>query len=179
MRKDRRRPQSGTSALDVANYLIERAGKDRNWLDPMQLQQLVFYVQCWYIAEHGRQLFSENVEAWTWGPAVRNVWKAYSGTRPIMPDKVYFDDLDDDAKNVIESVWCAYGHLSGPKLSRMTHKEGGAWRKARKGLPDDAKSDRVITPSAMRMEATEALDAKNKWLSDNWDRVMELASASS
>lgn len=173
----RKTPHSGTAALDVANYFIKRAGRERKWVDPMQLQKLVFYAQCWYIAEHGCCLFDDPVEAWTWGPAVRNVWKAYSGSRPIVDDDVYLDDLDNEAIDVIESVWCAYGHLSGPALSRLTHREGGAWRRARKGAPDNAKSDKVITPNAMRLEVSEVISKKNKWLSDNWDSVVELAGA--
>lgn len=172
-------PHSGTTALDVANYFIKRAGKERKWVDPMQLQKLVFYAQCWYIAEHGCCLFGEPVEAWTWGPAVRNVWKAYSGTRKLVDEDVFLDELDDDAKDVIESVWCAYGHLSGLTLSKLTHRDGGAWRKARKGLPDGAKSNRTISVVAMRAEVSEAIGNKNKWLEDNWNRVMELAGATS
>jgi uncharacterized phage-associated protein len=169
----------GTTALDVANYLIKRAGKERKWVDPMQLQKLVFFAQCWYLAEHGRCLFGEPVEAWTWGPAVRNVWKAYSGARKIVDDDVFFDELDDDAVDVIESVWCAYGHLSGPALSRLTHRDGGAWHKTRKGLPDRAKSERTISETAMRLEVSAEISKKNKWLGDNWNRVMELAGAAS
>jgi uncharacterized phage-associated protein len=172
-------PHSGISALDVANYIIKRASKERKWVDPMQLQKLVFYAQCWYISEHKCCLFPEPVEAWTWGPAVRNVWKAYSGKRKIVDDDVFLDELDDDAKDVIEAVWCAYGHFSGPTLSKLTHKEGGAWRKARKGLPEGAKSDRVLSVNAMRLEVSETISKKNKWLGDNWNRVMELAGASS
>lgn len=168
---------SHTTALDVANYIIKRAGKERRFVDPMQLQKLVYFSQCWHLAEYGAPLFDDPIEAWTWGPVVRNVWKAYSGRRPIVDDDVYLDELDDNAMSVIESVWCAYGHLSGPALSKMTHREGGAWRKARKGIGDGEQSAKPITSASMRQEVSDRLAKRREWMNQNWDRLVELADA--
>jgi hypothetical protein len=46
-------------------------------------------------------------------------------------------------------------------------------------LPDRAKSERTISETAMRLEVSAEISKKNKWLGDNWNRVMELAGAAS
>lgn len=169
-----RRTTTTTSALDVANYLIARAAKDRRLLDPMTLQKLLYYAQCWSLAEQGKPLFSEPLEAWTWGPVVRVVWKAYSGKRPIMPDDVFYDDLSADQKEVVDGVWLAYGHLSGTALSRLTHKEA-PWIDARRGISARERSDRPLDLGQMRKAAEEALASQNAWLTKNWSKVAAFA----
>lgn len=88
---------------------------------------------------------------------VRNVWKAYSGRRHIAAADVSFDALDDQAVDVLESVWYAYGHLGGPALSKMTHRDGRAWQKARKGVRNGEQSAKPISSAAMRQEVAERL----------------------
>jgi uncharacterized phage-associated protein len=169
--------KDSTTALDVANYLIENARKERRFVDPMTLQKLLYYAQCWHLAEYGSPLFPEPIEAWTWGPVVRVVWKAYSGKRPIIPDDVYFDDLNDSQKEVVNAVWTAYGHISGPRLSAMTHREQ-PWTTARKGKGERDRSDKPLRLDLMRKAAESTLAGKNEWVSKHMNEIMELVGES-
>lgn len=166
-------PVVNTSALDVANYLIMRVSVENRFLDPLMLQKILYYAQCWSLAEQSQPLFDDEIQAWTWGPVVPVVWKAYSGRAPIIPrDDLYFEQLNDEQKEIIESLWCSYRDFSGPKLSRMTHKEE-PWIKARGRTREEMPSKAPLSRALMRKSAEEAIAASNKWLLDNWDRVVQ------
>ncbi len=49
-------------ALDVAAYILKKYGA----MNAMKLQKLVFYVQGWFLVEHGVQLFDEEIQAWAY-----------------------------------------------------------------------------------------------------------------
>ena len=55
-----------TSALDVAEYILEREGV----IGTLKLQKLVYYCQAWSMVWNNRPLFPEDIEAWGRG-AVR------------------------------------------------------------------------------------------------------------
>lgn len=164
-------PTVNTSALDVANYLIERASRENKFLDPLMLQKLLYYAQCWSLAEHSEPLFDDDIQAWKWGPVVPVVWKAYSGRSPIVPrEDLFYDPLSDEQARIVEAVWCAYRDVSGTALSRMTHKEH-PWLKARGKSSEDRPSRAPLSRDLMRKAAKESLEAQNRWLSENLERV--------
>jgi uncharacterized phage-associated protein len=164
-----------TTALDAANYLIERASRDRRFLDPMTLQKVLYFAQCWSLAEHDSPLFDDEIEAWKFGPVVRVVWKAYSGKRPIVPDGVFFDELSEAQKAVLDAVWLAYRDHSAVQLSKLTHQQE-PWRVARRGVSEDQPSRSTLSRALMKKAAQESLAKSNAWLGDHWSRLIDTAS---
>ena len=71
-----------TSALDAANFILVLAEKENAPIDPITLQKILFFCQCWSLHD-GKRLFDDPVEAWKNGPVVPSVWKAYSGSSNI------------------------------------------------------------------------------------------------
>lgn len=128
----------------IANWFIDRGGKDGNRLTAMKLQKLVYIAHGWSLA-FGKPLVHEAVEAWQWGPVFRSVYREFSefGGEPIDRSATAFDgatlenrvikisDYPDPPFSVtdefLESVWEAYGHYSASQLMNMTHREGTPW----------------------------------------------------
>ncbi|OAI41455.1 hypothetical protein AYO40_03090 [Planctomycetaceae bacterium SCGC AG-212-D15] len=144
------------SPVEIARYLIKLAasGETPDFLDHMRLQKLLYYVQGWHLATFGTPLFSGHIQAWTYGPVVKEVYPVFADYQrcSIPPDQEGSDPVSLSAADCafVEGVWDAYKDHSTTKLSKMTHSEA-PWREARKGLPPDARSDNEITHESMRL----------------------------
>lgn len=129
-------------AIDVARYLIRLGASEEepDFLTPMRLHKLLYYVQGWHLGAFGRVLFDEPLEAWRHGPVVRSVYNAFKdyddeGIPPAAEEEPSPLSIRDQA--FIESVWQEYKQYSTSGLRSMTHEEP-PWCRARGGLPDEA-----------------------------------------
>lgn len=139
-----------SSTAAVANEFLKRSGREGTPLTPMQLLKLVYIAHGWHMAAVGNLLFTEEVQAWKYGPVVPSLFhefKRYGSGRidipayaPIaMANSTDFADLefeieapflpeeDRETSKLIDWVWGVYGHLDGWKLSELTHKSGTPW----------------------------------------------------
>lgn len=117
-------------ALDVANYIISIQGIESGLkISHLKLQKLTFYCQAFCLALHDYPMFHEDVEAWTYGPVVREVYDEYKnyGNSIISLHETLEHDadvpIDSDRLSVISMVLDAYGHLSAISLMERTHRE--------------------------------------------------------
>lgn len=118
------------TANQVANRLLELADEAGRSLTPMQLIKLVYLCQGWMLGIKGRPLFKESVEAWAYGPVVRNVYEAARKYRDQPVSKKISEDevqLDTEEEDIIQQTFDQYGTLPGLALSTLTHKEGSPW----------------------------------------------------
>lgn len=142
-----------TSAKDVAGYLILLAAADEEseYLSPMRLQKLLYYVQGWHLARAGHPIFGEKLKAWANGPVVPQVWHQFRnyGREGISLKESSNPQLSDGEKLFIDRVWDIYKDYSAISLSKMTHEEP-PWKEARNGLLPEESSDKEITQVSMR-----------------------------
>lgn len=161
-----------TSALDAANYVLELAESEGMSLDPITLQKILYYCQCWSLHD-GQRLFDDPVEAWKNGPVVRCVWKAYSGSSVIRKaDSPRYFELAHDQMDLIQGVWEMLKKSHGFTLSRQTHKPDTAWSKARGEIPETAPSDRELALGDMAEDAAKVHRSIAGELSSIWDDVI-------
>jgi uncharacterized phage-associated protein len=128
-----------TSAQDVADYFLTLAATtedEPDYLSPMRLQKLLYYAQAWSLANRGRPLFHEKIEAWTHGPVVRSVYARFvdRGDDTIAPSG-QLTNLTADDQDFVRSVWEAYKGFSATALRNMTHNET-PWLAAFRGRSD-------------------------------------------
>ena len=122
----------GCDARSVANILLQRAKNDFNELTPLQVIKLVYLCQGWSLALLDKSLFRQNVEAWMFGPVVKDI---YDDTKKYIdqPVKQYLrargDKLDDKSIELITAVYNEYKMYNGPQLIRITHKRNSPWAK--------------------------------------------------
>lgn len=135
-------------ATQIARYLIKRAAKEseREFLTPLRLQKLLYYVQGWSLALRGNPIFNDPIEAWVHGPVVSSVYDEYKcyEDKPIMPTEVSEPEmLTDDEMAFINSIWEHYKRFSAIELRNMTHEEL-PWLKAREGYGCEQRSTEEI-----------------------------------
>lgn len=132
------------TVTDVAEAILTRKGS----IDSYQLHKLVFYAQAVHLARTDRPLFGERIEAWKHGPAVPALFGRHRGAYRV--DTVGGDiaALDEDARSAVEEALSIYGRHTSTWLQAQTHIDE-PWRQARRGLSDDARGGRQITPKAM------------------------------
>ena len=127
------------SALHVAVYVLKKASEQGRELTPMQVIKLVYLCHGWMLGLYGRTLFRDHAEAWPYGPVIPEV---YDAVREFRADPVEIEKLsqhageqsrnfDEDEKSIMDQVVQTYGHLSGIRLSTLTHAEGTPWHETR------------------------------------------------
>lgn len=115
-------------AMDVANFLLELFKFDEERLTNLKLNKLLYYAQGCSYQRYGKPIFSDEIEAWQYGPVIPDVYKKFQpcGKNPIQDfDAVY--DMTDDEKDLLIDVAREYGRFSGSGLVTMTHKKGTPW----------------------------------------------------
>jgi len=134
------------SAAAVANEFLELGWSEKGVppIDQMKLQKLLFYAHAWHLAMKGGPLFDEDVEAWPWGPVVRDVYLQTKdcGRAPVV-DRIWKLEVEDsdkldvtlvepnveseETKEFLLEVWNSHKKFSGVQLSNSTHAPGEPW----------------------------------------------------
>jgi uncharacterized phage-associated protein len=134
--------------LDVAKYFIVKAyedGKEAEMTN-MKVQKLLYYSQSLYLALYDEPLFNEPIQAWRYGPVCPPAYGFYSkfeADQLPIPAPEELLQIPDERKNVLAEVWEYFGGYHAYLLSDMTHLEF-PWKKARRGLPSEARSTEPI-----------------------------------
>lgn len=127
----------------VTRYLLKKVTD----ITPLALQKILYYVQAFFFALYGEEIFSDPCQAWVHGPVYPDVYYKYKmyGYNPIeLPLLDTGNDLDELTTREIElldAVITAFGCYSGTILEKMTHSEL-PWREARGNL---LPGDRSVT----------------------------------
>lgn len=153
-----------TSALTVADYFLYKANKEKKPLTNKKLQKLVYYAQAWSLVLNNKKLFSEPIEAWVHGPAVRSLYGQYKsfGFSPIIKEIEESSlKVAEKDKELLDQIWNVYGKLDAGYLEMLTHSEM-PWQDARNGLQNHQSSDNEITPKAMKSFYSLKLEEANK-----------------
>jgi len=148
--------------LQVAKFFILRAYEDgrEEQMTNMKVQKLLYYAQSLHLALFDEPLFEDEIQAWRYGPVCPPAYHFYSqfeAEQLPMPDKYSFSQIPDDRKDLLEEVWDYFGQHHAYYLSGMTHVEF-PWKKARKGLPSQARSTELILLEDMKLLGYQKLE---------------------
>lgn len=64
-------------ALDVARYIVNKCIDDNLPISNIQLQKILYCIQRECLQIYGREMFSDEIEAWQFGPVVPEVYYRY------------------------------------------------------------------------------------------------------
>ena len=133
--------------LDVAKYILSKISCTQ-----LKLQKLVYLCFADYLCDTGKELFTNKIYAFKYGPVVDTVYKRYKeyGYKSIeeeqrdidsrniseMPAKsrILFAENGTEKLISIEKTLKKYGSLSATDLVDLTHKDNSPWSKSFKGL---------------------------------------------
>jgi len=140
------------SCFDIANKFLELSELDRRPLKQMKLLKLVYIAHGFNLAVNDKPLIKEYVEAWQYGPVIRELYYVIKrfGNRPISKDvvEIYSDNkLTNEDEEFIGVIWDIYKDNTGLELSTMTHQSGTPWDKVynnSRGLSNSIISEKII-----------------------------------
>ncbi|MEO9166878.1 MAG: type II toxin-antitoxin system antitoxin SocA domain-containing protein [Aestuariivirga sp.] len=98
----------------------------------LQLQKLMYLTQMIYMGRHeGMKLFSAGFEAWDYGPVIPDLYHKLKGygaeyVHNVFDDALIFK-LDDQRRQVMDSVCEKFLQFDAGQLVEITHWEKGAW----------------------------------------------------
>lgn len=134
--------------LRVKNYAELRQNDYAEVLTQMKAMKLLYYIQGVSLAYLGKKIFSDDIVAWKYGPAVPRVHDKYKGKREIVEEITNSDiadykelSSDIEASEVLNAVWETYGDMSASQLMRKTHTES-PWK--------DTEQSEIITEDKMK-----------------------------
>ena len=138
-------PKPSVSALDVAEYILRKTGP----ISTMKLQKLVYYCQAWSLVWDEAPLFHENIEAWTNGPVIRELFNYHRGMFDIARIMTGNPELLSDVQTAtIDAVLDFYGGKSAQYLIELSHSEE-PWQEARRGFSESDRGSRAISLESM------------------------------
>ena len=114
----------------IANRFLELAKAQGRSLTPMQVVKLVYIAHGWMLGLNDRPLIAQPVEAWRYGPVVRDVYNGVRnyGRAPVVnPIFSPSGDLDYYEDDMVNQVFKIYGHMDGISLSNITHMPDTPW----------------------------------------------------
>lgn len=116
----------------VANRFLELARERGQSLTPMQLLKLVYIAHGWTLGLTGHSLIDQRVEAWQYGPVIRELYNStrqYGGGPITAPIFTFPGTLAPAQDDMVQQVYGLYGHLTGLALSNITHMSDTPWAK--------------------------------------------------
>ena len=178
-----REPAKAYSARAVANKFIGLAKKDGiTDLSPMKLQKLVYYAHGWLLANTGKPLINEEIQAWTYGPVVPDIFNEFrsfgnshidtyatelrfsNGKLSLTVPEV--DKDDEDANEIIRKVWENCKNMTAIQLSNATHAKGTPWdivaSHFRDELPKNIEIPNALIEANFRKELEKWRDEENQ-----------------
>lgn len=150
------------NCLNAAKYFIHKAYEDGREAEMtnMKVQKLLYYSQSLHLALHDDPLFSDEIQAWRYGPVCPPAYRYYSrfeAEQLPIPGNPLEGNISQETKKLLEEVWEYFGEYHPYYLSDMTHLEF-PWKKARKGLPAYARSTEPIALDDMKALGYQKLD---------------------
>lgn len=136
------------SIYDIANWFLNR--------EPMtlkKLQKLCYYAKAWSTVFFNDMRLNCSFQAWAHGAVNTDLARKFRGYEwyNIDSDALRFraKKLDEETKNLLESLWVTYGEYSGIQLENLIRSEQ-PWKNARKGYREHEPCDKIINEEDMR-----------------------------
>lgn len=133
--------------LHIANKIIANTDVEHGELiSNLKLQKLLYYIQGYFIAVFGKRLFDNDIEAWQYGPVVRDIYnhfKSNGASSIVLKEDDQIAKLTNEEEELFNEVLNEYGQYSAIKLMNMTHEEL-PWSKTFEENPQGTISDTLM-----------------------------------
>ena len=121
-------------AIEIAEYVIKKYNKMKIEITNLHLQSLLFLLQKEFIKKNGKELFSDEISAWNYGPIVENVYYNFCGfgSLPlwIFEDFEENEKIDKEIKIFIDDFINKFKNYDYYELHNLSKIPNGAWENA-------------------------------------------------
>ena len=117
-------------ARSVANEMLRRARDANSPVTHLKVMKLVYFSHAWMLGLYHEPLQVQPVEAWRYGPVVRDVYRSlrrYGGEPINRPISIADEEYSPTQKDIMDQVWKVYGKYTARQLSAITHAPGTPW----------------------------------------------------
>ena len=110
---------------DVAKYFLSQVDEDaEDLISNLKLQKMMYYAQGYHLALFDEPLFKDDIEAWTHGPVVPELYhryKCFGGNAIPIPRDFDVEIIDPKTREYLDEIFNVFGQFSAWKLRNMTH----------------------------------------------------------
>lgn len=113
-------------ALWFLNHIrLLKNEEDEEYLTNLKLQKLLYYAQGSDLAIKGSPLFNEEIQHWTHGSVVPEIYDTYCANRanPIVYDENFTENIDAETDAILVEVYHTFGQYSAWGLRNLSHSE--------------------------------------------------------
>ncbi|MDD1443758.1 DUF4065 domain-containing protein [Dolichospermum sp. ST_sed3] len=119
----------GINVFDIANYFIDISLKNEidegvtEGITNLRLQKILYFSQCAYLSVNNEVLFTDEIEAWKYGPVIPSVYHKYKDcvNKILELPSDYTCSLNDENKNFLNGIWELFSKYSVNELIHITH----------------------------------------------------------
>lgn len=105
-----------SSAFAAAEWFLDAASRDGEYLQPMKMQYLMFLAQGYYATiTHGKRFFPAVFIATDRGPVEPNTFCVYATARPSLERT----DISRESLSFLETIWRKFGAYSANGLFKI------------------------------------------------------------
>lgn len=139
------------SAMQIAHYIIDFSNRNNKPVSNLALQKILYFLQVFYMRKHNHQrLFAEEIQAWSYGPVVPEVYYTYNGYGGLVIRNSYdVTDISVEDQNYMNPIILRLGQMGVWDLVDMSHAQGGPWDRV---YQDGAGNHQVIPTDLFQYE---------------------------
>ena len=137
-----------SSALTIAKYIVNRCAESGTPISNLQLQKILYFVQLAFLKQLNKPCFSDDIEAWQFGPVVPLVYYHFCGFGAMPIWATYKLDSISHAE-IINHVMDEKKKMDPWDLVAESHKEGSPWNQI---YQDGQGNHKVIPLNLMKAE---------------------------
>lgn len=120
-------------ALDIAKNIVDRCANAGSPISDLQLQKILYYVQLAFIKNLGYRAFGEDIEAWSYGPVVPEVYRYFNGFGANEINMFYYEQrhmfINPQEDFVVDNIVKKCLTFSPWDLVELSHNPTGPWYK--------------------------------------------------
>lgn len=112
-------------ALTIARYIIEKCNDEKKTISNLKLQKILYFVQANFLVSKNQPCFSEQIEAWDFGPVVPEVYREYKiyggASIPVFFRSNAILSISADDRILIDEMIDGCAGYSASALVEITH----------------------------------------------------------
>lgn len=114
------------TALEIAKYVIDKCTNENSPISNLQLQKILYYLQKEFL-QQGGIAFTDEIEAWQFGPVIPGVYRQYCGFGALPIRMRYSVNIKPEDERKMAPVIERKRKLNPWDMVMDTHSPGKAW----------------------------------------------------